>query len=610
MRKVILFLIDLSLTFLAGLAALFMRFGFNFSEMSEYFISVPIYTAVASLIHYLNGNYKVVWAYASPRDLMMLFRGSLIAYFTNLAVFQLFLTPQSGMVLPRSVGFLTFLGSFTLIVMSRLFWQWVSHYSSRRNGDNKVVIVGAGDAGSALLEEFERRPELGKVVAFVDDSTRKIGRKIRGVPVYGPVRKTMDIVERYGASEVIIAIPSASSDQMRKIVDSIDLKRVRVRTLPGIYELTDRRARIGELREISIEDLLGREQVKVDIEEIGDYIRGKRIMVTGAGGSIGSELVRQVARLDPEGIILLGRGENSIYRIDEELSRDFPGLKKFRVIGDVADEKWMKQVFEKYRPQIVFHAAAHKHVHLMEENPYEAFRVNVLGTKNIVELCCEHEVERMIFISTDKAVNPTSIMGLSKRIAELYILYGIECQTRFAVVRFGNVLGSRGSVIPKFREQIEKGGPITVTDPRMKRFFMSIPEAVSLVLQAGAYTEGKDLFVLDMGEQISINKLARTLITLSGLIPDQDVKIVYTGIRPGEKLYEELFYPHETFENTPHQKVMRVISKKRYDGVKEAVENIEKAVKSGDWKTALKLSKHIVPEYGGDGFVDGDKRHT
>ena len=609
-RRFLLFLIDSSLTFLAGVAALFMRFGFDFQEMWKYFPSVPIYVAAASVVHILNGNYSIVWAYASPRDMMVLFRGSAIAYLINVALFHLFLAPQLGIVLPRSVGFLTFLGSFTLIVMSRLFWQWLSHYSGKGSDENRVVIVGAGDAGTMLLEEFERRPHLGKVVAFVDDSPRKIGRKIRGVPVYGPTGRVMEIVEKTGAKEVIIAIPSASSEEMRRIVDAIDLRRVRVRTLPGIYEVTDGKARIGQLREVSIEDLLGREQIKVDLEEIGSYIKGKKVMVTGAGGSIGSELVRQIARLQPESIVLLGRGENSIYRIDEELARDFPDLKRYRVIGDVADRKWMERVFEKFRPQIVFHAAAHKHVHLMEENPYEAFRVNVVGTKVIAELCCEYGVERMIFISTDKAVNPTSIMGLSKRIAELYVLYGIDCETKFAVVRFGNVLGSRGSVIPKFKEQIRRGGPVTVTDPRMKRFFMSIPEAVSLVLQAGAYTEGKDLFVLDMGEQISIDRLARTLITLSGFVPDQDIKIVYTGIRPGEKLYEELFYPFERFEETPHEKVMRVRSLREYDGVREAVEEIERAVRSGNFKRAFEIAKKLVPEYGGDGSVDGDKRHT
>lgn len=380
----------------------------------------------------------------------------------------------------------------------------------------------------------------------------------------------------------------------------MNLKKVSVKTLPGIYELTDGKARVGQLREISIEDILGREEIKVDLESIGSYITGKTVLVTGAGGSIGSELVRQIVKLSPREIILLGKGENSIYKIDEELSMLYPDIEKSIIIGDVADEVWMEQVFEKFKPQIIFHAAAHKHVHLMEECPYEAFRVNVVGTKVLRKLACRFKAERLIFISTDKAVNPTSIMGLSKRAAELYLLNGENnCETKIAVVRFGNVIGSRGSVVPKFQEQIKRGGPVTVTDPRMKRFFMSIPEAVSLVLQAGAYTKGRDLFVLDMGDQISIEELAKTLITLSGFVPGQDIEIVYTGIRPGEKLYEELFYPYEKIEDTPHRKVMKVVSIKKFDNVESVVQEIEEAIKEGDVSKAIESAKKIVPEYSG-----------
>ncbi len=594
-RKVLLFLIDVLLTLFSGVVALFMRFGFDFSEMSKYSPSIFIYTAISSIVYMMNGNYNTIWAYASPRDLLSLFKGSAIAYLANLAFFYMY----KGVVLPRSVGLMTFLGSSVLLVMSRLFWQWYSHLSKGKGSEKRVMIIGAGDAGTMLLEEFERRPDLGKVVAFLDDSKRKIGRKIRGVPVYGPIARAMEIVERLGIDEVIIAIPSATKEQMQRIIDSLDLKKVRVRTLPGIYELTDGKARIGQLRDVSIEDLLGREQVKVDLEKIGSYIVGKRVMVTGAGGSIGSELVRQIARLGPEEIILLGKGENSIYNVDEELSRNFPNVKRSRIIGDVADKVWMERIFKEKKPHIVFHAAAHKHVHLMEENPYEAFRVNVLGTKNIIDLSCENDVEKVIVISTDKAVNPTSIMGLSKRIAELYALSKRCEKTKIAIVRFGNVLGSRGSVVPKFKKQIEMGGPVTITDPRMKRFFMSIPEAVSLVLQAGAYSNGNDLFVLDMGEQISIEKLARTLITLSGFVPDQDIKIVYTGIRPGEKLYEELFYPFEKPKPTLHEKVMRIESEKEIDPefVIEKVESMVELIKEGDFQSALEIAKELVPEY-------------
>ena len=604
-RRLWLFLIDVGLTLFAGIVALFIRFGFNFAEMSKYAPSVYIYTALAAVVYVINGNYKIVWAYASSKDMMLLFRGSLLTYLVNVAFFYFY----KGVVLPRSVGVVVFLGSGILLMLSRIVWQWMSEYK-KPSSEKRVIIIGAGDAGTMLLEDFERRPSLGKVVAFLDDSKRKIGRKIRGVPVYGPITDVMEYVERLRADEVIIAIPSATKDEMKRILDSIDLRRVSVKTLPGIYELADGKARIGSLREVSIEDLLGRKEIKVDVEKIACYLKEKTVMVTGAGGSIGSELVRQVVKMKPKKIILLGRGENSIYKIDEELNNKFPDVEKVRIIGDVSDEVWMEEVFGKTKPNIVFHAAAHKHVHLMEDNPYEAFRVNLLGTKNLATLCCKYGVERFIFISTDKAVNPTSIMGLSKRLAELYLMYGIDgsgCKTKFAIVRFGNVLGSRGSVIPKFKEQIRKGGPVTVTDPRMRRFFMTIPEAVSLVLQAGAYSSGKDLFVLDMGEQISIDELARTLITLSGFVPDQDIKIVYTGVRPGEKLYEELFYSYEAIENTPHPKVMKAVPKRKFEGVKEVINKIVSLVKSGNWEDALKEAKKIVPEYGGWNHVDGDK---
>ena len=602
-----MFLIDVGLTLFAGVVALFIRFGFNFAEMSKYAPSVYIYTLLSAIVYVINGNYRVVWAYASSKDMMLLFRGSIISYLSNLAFFYFY----KGIILPRSVGVMVFLGSGILLMLSRIVWHWMSeHKKTSGFSEKRVIIIGAGDAGTMLLEEFERRPSLGKVVAFLDDSKRKIGRKIRGIPVYGPVTDAMEYVDKLRVDEVIIAIPSATKDEMKRILDSIDLRRISVKTLPGIYELADGKARIGSLREVSIEDLLGREEIKVDVEKIAYYLKGKTVMVTGAGGSIGSELVRQIAKMKPKKIILLGKGENSIYKIDEELNVEFPDVKKERIIGDVSDELWMEDVFRRTKPDIVFHAAAHKHVHLMEENPYEAFRVNVLGTKNIANLCCKYDVERFIFISTDKAVNPTSIMGLSKRLAELYLMYGIDdsgCKTKFAIVRFGNVLGSRGSVIPKFKEQIRKGGPVTVTDPRMRRFFMTIPEAVSLVLQAGAYSSGKDLFVLDMGDQISIDELARTLITLSGFVPDQDMKIVYTGMRPGEKLYEELFYSYETVEDTPHPKVMKAVSKRKFEGVKEVIDRITSFIKAGNWKDVLKEAKKIVPEYGGWNHVDGDK---
>lgn len=559
-RRLLLFFIDVGLTLFAGIIALFIRLGFDWAELAKYFPSVPIYCSISALVYILNGTYNIVWLYASFKDMITLMRGSAVAYLLNILFFYLVRT----IVLPRSVGVMIFLGSTMLMIASRFFWQWLNTVPPTSN--KRVLIVGAGSAGTMLLEDFEHRPNLGRVVGFLDDSPRKIGRKIHGIPIYGPIDEAQQVIDLLKVDEVIIAIPSANSEQMRRIVSLINPKRVKIRTLPGIYELTDTHPRIGQLRELTVEDLLGREETKVDLEQIRSYIKGKRILVTGAGGSIGSELCRQLAKLEPSMLVLLGKGENSIYQIDEELSVDYPLLNRMRVIADVSDSVRMHQVFEVAKPEIVFHAAAHKHVPLMEENPYEALRVNVLGTKIVAKLCCEFGVEKMIFISTDKAVKPSSIMGASKRLAELLLLsMNSNCKTNFVIVRFGNVIGSRGSVILKFNHQIQKGGPVTVTDPRMTRYFMSIPEAVSLVLQAGSFGTDKDLFVLDMGKPISIDTLARTMIMLNGLVPDQDIKIVYTGSRNGEKLTEELFYEHEKVESTTHPKVLLVRNDRKMD---------------------------------------------
>jgi len=559
-RRLLLFFIDVGLTLFAGITALFIRLGFDWAELARYFPSIPIYCSISALVYILNGTYNIVWLYASFKDMITLMRGSAVAYLLNVLFFYF----VKAVVLPRSVGVMTFLGSTMLMIASRFFWQWLNTVPSTSN--KRVLIVGAGSAGTMLLEDFEHRPNLGRVVGFLDDSLGKIGRKIHGIPIYGPIEEAQRVIDLLKVDEVIIAIPSANAEQMRRIVSLINPKHVKVRTLPGIYELTDTQPRIGQLREVTVEDLLGREETKVDLEQIRSYVKGKRILVTGAGGSIGSELCRQLAKLEPSMLVLLGKGENSIYQIDEELSVDYPLLNRMRVIADVSDSVRMHQVFEIAKPEIVFHAAAHKHVPLMEENPYEALRVNTLGTKIVAELCCEFGVEKMIFVSTDKAVKPSSIMGASKRLAELLLLsIDSNCKTNFVIVRFGNVIGSRGSVILKFNYQIQKGGPVTVTDPRMTRYFMSISEAVSLVLQAGSFGTNKELFVLDMGKPISIDTLARTMIMLNGLVPDQDIKVVYTGSRDGEKLTEELFYEYEKVESTAHPKVLLVRNGKRVD---------------------------------------------
>ncbi|ACM23307.1 polysaccharide biosynthesis protein [Thermotoga neapolitana] len=603
MRKLLLFLLDAGLTLFSGVVALFARFGFNFQEMLRYDESILIYTIVSMVVYVLNGNYSVVWEYANARDFLLLIRGSVISYISALAFFYFY----RDVVLPRSVGFATFLGSMILIVLSRITWQWLTLSRKGRPTEKRIMIIGAGDAGVSILEEFEKHPHLGKVVAFMDDSPRKIGRRVRGIPVFGPIDRTMEYVERLGVDEVIVAIPSATKQQMERILGSIDLKKVKVKTLPSIRELMEDRVRLSHLKDISIEDLLGREEVKIDVRGIENLLKGKRILVTGAGGSIGSELCKQIAKMNPEELILLGHGENSIYLIDEFLSENFPNLKKKRVIADVACENLMELWMSRLKPDIVFHVAAHKHVPLMEENPLEAFRVNTLGTINLVELSRKMKVKHFVFISTDKAVNPTSVMGLTKRISELYIMTQDTDDTKFSIVRFGNVLGSRGSVVEKFRRQIEKGGPVTVTDPRMKRYFMSIPEAVSLILQSLLYSSGNDLFILDMGEQIPIVKLAETMIMLSGFVPHQDIKIVYTGVRPGEKMYEELTYPYERKEFTPHPKIFRVKSDSlpSRETVLEAILSMKSALERKDVNALLSEMMRLVPEAKlNDGVLD------
>lgn len=586
MRKLILFALDVALTFFAGVIALFVRLGFDWPELVKYFPSIPIYCLIAMIVYLANGTYNIVWLYASFKDMIVLIRGSILTYLFSIMFFYL----VRSIVMPRSVGMMTFLGSAMLLMSSRFFWQWLN--SVQPSGKKRVLIVGAGDAGTMLLEDFEHRPNLGKVVGFLDDSPRKIGRKIHGVPVYGPIERAKEFIQFLKADEVIIAIPSASAQQLRRIVSSIDPKIVKIRTLPGIYELTDRQAKVGYLRELTLEDLLGREETKVDLQTIRSFIKGKRILVTGAGGSIGSELCRQLANLEPSLLVLLGKGENSIYQIDEELSMSYPNIPRERVIADVSDSIRMEQVFKSIQPQIVFHAAAHKHVPLMEENPYEAIKVNVIGTKTVAKLCCKYGTEKMVFVSTDKAVNPSSVMGATKRLAELLLLsMNCECSTSFVIVRFGNVIGSRGSVIPKFKAQIERGGPLTITDPKMTRYFMSISEAVSLILQAMSLGTNKDLFVLDMGKPVSIDELARTLIVLHGLVPDQDIKIVYTGIRNGEKITEELFYEDEVVLPTSHPKVMIAKNKKSidYETICQTIDQIAQMAANEPERVAQKI---------------------
>jgi FlaA1/EpsC-like NDP-sugar epimerase len=469
-------------------------------------------------------------------------------------------------ILPFSVAAITSLMGTFLVILSRVIWFSKANTPVNNNEINynkNLLIIGAGDAGTELLGEYLRNPSQGIVKGFLDDDSSKISRNIRGVKVLGSIDNVDYYVKNYDIDEIIIALPSANSNQMKKILEKLKNIKIKVKTLPPIIEIINNKLSLGALREVNISDLLGRKEVEVNVEEIRDYIANKKILITGAGGSIGSEICRQVASVNPKIIYLLGRGENSIFSINKDLKMNYPEIETVNIICDVTNEKRINHIFKTLDIDVVFHAAAHKHVPLMEENPTEAFRVNSIGTYNVAKAAGENKIDRFIYISTDKAINPTSVMGVSKRLGEIIIQsISYKYTSKFGMVRFGNVLGSRGSVVPIFKEQIKNGGPVTVTHPEMKRYFMTIPEAVSLVLQCGKYSRDGEIFLLDMGEPVKIVDLAKELIRLSGLIPEQDIKIEFTGIRKGEKLYEELIHKSEEKLRTPNKRIIMLKNKK------------------------------------------------
>ena len=518
---------------------------------------LPLIICVRIAMFYLFRLYHRVWRYASINELMVIVTAVSAGTIVLWGITQL-----NGVVLPRSVWLLSWLLNVMLIGASRLVLR-VYYYLRNQfagGGRSRVLIVGAGDAGAMIARELLQRYQRDKeLVGFVDDDPSKKFNMLLGVKILGNCDELPAVASRCHVDEIIVAIPSASGAVLRKIVQQCKKLGCQVKTLPGIFELIDGKVTVSQLRNVDLEDLLRREAVVFDDQAVQTAMGGKVILVTGAGGSIGSELCRQIARQAPQRLVLLGRGENSIYDIHQELQHKFPQLQLEPVIADVRDAVRMQEVFERFQPQVVYHAAAHKHVPLMEEQPVEAVQNNVFGTKNVAEAACRFGAESFVMISTDKAVNPTSVMGATKRIAELWVqsMHCSQGKTRFCAVRFGNVLGSRGSVIPLFRRQIAAGGPVTITDPEMRRYFMTIPEAVALVLQAGVLARGGEVFVLDMGEPVKIVDMARDLIELSGLTPGEDIQIKFTGLRPGEKLFEELLTAEEGTSATTHAKVFR-----------------------------------------------------
>ncbi len=573
----------------------------------------PWVLLIKLLVFAFFGNYATVWRYASINDLMRLARSTIAASLVLVA----FLYVLRSVEIPRGVVTLDAMLTLALCGFVRLVPRLAQErvnptmlaslpgplralFTSQRSTERRILVVGAGDAGESLVREMCRKGQLGYLpVGFVDDNPAKKGMRIHGVKVRGTREDIPRLVAQHDVDEILIAIPSASAEEIRPLVDICRWTGVKLKILPDLASLVNGPPRLSDVRELRIEDLLGRPKIELDAEEVSAYIKGKRVLVTGAGGSIGSELCRQVLRFGPSELHLFGRGENSIYAIYQELVPRRGETKISEIIGDVINKKKLVGIFERIRPEIVFHAGADKHVPLMELNPDEAVLNNILGTRNVIETCDDFGVERLVCISTDKAVNPTSIMGCCKRVAELYVRSPRFTQTIVTAVRFGNVLGSRGSVIPLFQQQIERGGPVTVTHKEVKRYFMTIPEAVALVIQAGAMAVGKEIFVLDMGEPVLIDDLARRVIRLSGLEPDKDIKIDYCGLRPGEKLDEELVGLGEDREPTAHQKIFKVrINRSMDDGALDASvrDLIRQAVEMDDLGIRATLKK-IVPEY-------------
>lgn len=555
-RVVLLFCMDMVIIWLSIVTSYMFRFNNQIPE--EYMVQMLQFGLIStlffggSLVYF--GLYRRMWQYASIGELVSVFKAIVLGGVVSYAVALL--------ILPSRVPFGVEIRAVETILLLvggiRFLWRlYRNDRTSYKDTQTHTLIVGAGDCGTLIAREM-MGPTFAhtKLVGFIDDSANKYHMSILGIPVLGNRYSIPSIVKEKNVHEIIIAMPSVSRTEISEIIKLSKATGAKLKIIPALNDLIAGKISVKKLRDVSVEDLLGREPVVADMNGILGYVNNKTVLVTGAGGSIGSELCRQIAPFAPDRLLLLGHGENSIYTIEMELRKSFPKLNIITLIADVQDRTRMMDIFRSYKPHVVFHAAAHKHVPLMERNPSEAIKNNVFGTRNVADCADKFETERFVMISSDKAVNPTSVMGATKRIAEMYVQsLNTLSQTKFSAVRFGNVLGSRGSVIPAFKKQIAAGGPVTVTHPEMVRYFMTIPEAVQLVIQSGSFANGGEVFVLDMGEPVKILTLAEDLITLSGYEPYTDIDIKFSGIREGEKLYEELLTDEENLGSTQHDRI-------------------------------------------------------
>ncbi len=608
---------DACLFAIAITMAYLVRFEFNLeqTEISQ-IKSILFWLVPIKIFCFLGfGLYRGMWRYTSVRDFWRLAQASALSMLLSMAVI-LYSYRFSGY--SRAVflmdGILTFLltGGLRMFIRSYFVAQarrkLVPVTFLEQEESKSVLIIGAGDAGEKILREiFDNDQLYYDVAGFIDDDPDKQGRAIHGVPILGPINKLTEIVSREKVDEVLIAIPSATGTQMRHIVESCESCKVAYKTLPGIGEIIDGRVSLKVLRDVSYEDLLGRLPVRLDIPRINNIFYDRTVLITGCGGSIGSELCRQVLRFHPRSLILVDASESNLFHVQMELHHELHYHNYQPILGQVQDESLMKAVFEKYRPQVVFHAAAYKHVPMLEKNPWEAVFNNIIGSRVVMEKAIEYGVERFVLVSTDKAVKPTNVMGASKRVSELLLPSFRGNGTRFMAVRFGNVVGSSGSVVPLFRRQIELGGPVTVTHPDVTRYFMTIPEAAQLIIQAGSMGEGGEIFILEMGTPVKIADMARDLIKFSGKEPDRDIQIVFTGLREGEKLHEELTTSGEDVVITGHEKIMMLRPSGAYNGCTDSaslrdwlngeLEKLCDAALKHNAQDIKETLRKIVPEY-------------
>ena len=605
-RRFGLVVIDILSVALATYLGLIARFDFDpsFVQGSVYGLTawnyLPYSIVITILLFWVFHLYQSLWQYAGTPEIINIFLSCVFSAISQMIIVHMFLKWPY----PRSCY--VFFGGFLLacVVASRFFYRAFRTFVEKRTDMAKavnVMVIGAGESANLLIREMKSSSYIQKnALCVIDDFNTRVGSYIHGVKVVGGRDDILENVARYDIDEIIIAMPSAPKSQIREILDICKQTKCELKTLPGMYQLVNGDVNVSQLRKVDVIDLLGREQIQVDLDSIMGYVMNKVILVTGGGGSIGSELCRQIAEKNPKQLIIFDIYENSAYDIQQELIKKYPDLDLKVLIGSVRNTNRVNQIFEKYHPDIVYHAAAHKHVPLMEESPNEAIKNNVLGTWKVADAADKYGTGKFVMISTDKAVNPTNIMGATKRICEMIVqAYNSKSKTEFVAVRFGNVLGSNGSVIPLFKKQIAAGGPVTVTHPDIIRYFMTIPEAVSLVLQAGAYAKGGEIFVLDMGEPVKILDLAKNLIRLSGYIPGEDIKIEFTGLRPGEKLYEEMLMAEEGLKQTKN-KLIHIGEPIEFDEEEFFKELEELAVESKDELSNEEIKewvKKLVPTY-------------